>query len=443
MVYKYSKYNIICEEYDDTYLVFNTKTTSLSEVDKGYFQLGDGKKFLSDDLSKNEMDTLLELGIIVPDSVDELEKMKYESICTYGKYDDILFLTIAPTYNCNMKCPYCFQSEKASKMMTREMEEDIFIFLKNIVKKYKHIDVRWFGGEPTLDIELIGRLSEKIIHLCDEHGVIYTSNMVTNGVIIEDDVLAKFIQWKIASFQITMGGRLTHDTERIMKNGKKTYYHLLENINNISKKARVTIRCNVNENNCLDICDMFEDLFATVEQKENLMFLLYPISDFNGDGSKDENYKQYCKKEFFSDAEVVLIKKLLGYVGHEQIDNLHFQPSGLVCMAQTMNKVVVDCNGDIYKCEVAMQKNEHIVANIKELSYCEDVLFNANNSKWMYTIPEESCKECQMFPLCKSGCLAQRFNGNKKKVCALFKKHLKELIKLRYESIQKENRNEK
>lgn len=188
---------------------------------------------------------------------------------------------------------------------------------------------------------------------------------------------------------------------------------------------------------------MFEDLFATVERKENLMFLLHPISDFNGDGSKDENYKQYCKKEFFSDAEIVLIKKLLEYVGHEQIDNLHFQPSGLVCMAQTLNKIVVDCNGDVYKCEVAMQKKEHIVAKIKELACSQDVLYNVNNSRWMYEIPEENCKECQMFPLCKLGCLAQRFNRNEKKVCALYKNHLKELIKLRYDSIKGENRNEK
>lgn len=45
--------------------------------------------------------------------------------------------------------------------------------------------------------------------------------MITNGVLLEEDVLAKLIQWKITSFQITMGGRLTHDKERIMKNGKK------------------------------------------------------------------------------------------------------------------------------------------------------------------------------------------------------------------------------
>lgn len=36
--------------------------------------------------------------------------------------------------------------------MAREMEGDILVFLKNVVKKYRHINVRWFGGEPTLDI---------------------------------------------------------------------------------------------------------------------------------------------------------------------------------------------------------------------------------------------------------------------------------------------------
>lgn len=77
------------------------------------------------------------------------------------------------------------------------------------------------------------------------------------------------------------------------------------------------------------------------------------------------------------------------------------------------------------------------------VAYSQDVLYNVNNSRWMYMIPEESCKECQMFPMCKSGCLAQRFNRNEKKVCALYKNHLKELIKLRYDSIKRENKNEK
>lgn len=75
------------------------KNNLFSRSGQGYLHLGEEKIFLSDNLSKDEADTLQELGIIV--------------------------------------------------------------FLKNVVKKYRHINIRWFGGEPTLDIELIGRLSEK------------------------------------------------------------------------------------------------------------------------------------------------------------------------------------------------------------------------------------------------------------------------------------------
>lgn len=440
MKYKFSKYNLICDEYAETYLVFNTKSTCLVELDKSFFAISDkNKKIIEGSLSENEIELLSDLGIIVPYMTDETEKIKYEAMCGYFNQNDIFYLTIAPTYACNMKCPYCFQDEQENIVMTNETIGHILSFLKNIIGTIKHLEVRWFGGEPTLCIDIIEFISKQIINLCEENSVTYSSNIITNGILINKDVLNRFLEWHINYYQITLGGRATHDEQRIMKNGEKTYHTLLKTIKMISEKAIVAIRCNVFEQNVKDICLMIDDVFSIVEKKENLRFLLHPVSNFNEGASKDSQFEDYCRSSIYSKGELIIVKKLLEYVGHEQISNLNFQPAGLVCMAQTMNKLVIDSHGHVYKCEVAMQRVENNISEISDLAQSVDVLFNKKNSRWMFANPDDSCMECKMLPLCMSGCLVQRFNNHQRKVCALYKDNLKELIKLRYSSIVKGN----
>lgn len=63
-------------------------------------------------------------------------------------------LTILPTIQCNLGCPYCFEGQKRSGMMDEATADAIveFIGQHQLAKGYS---ISWFGGEPLLGIGII------------------------------------------------------------------------------------------------------------------------------------------------------------------------------------------------------------------------------------------------------------------------------------------------
>lgn len=82
---------------------------------------------------------------------------------TYGRIG--VGVIIMPTYDCNFRCPYCFEQHRLSKghnwlncTMTDEMIDAIFSALKNYKERGFIVDqCTFYGGEPFL---------EKIFLLC-------------------------------------------------------------------------------------------------------------------------------------------------------------------------------------------------------------------------------------------------------------------------------------
>ena len=69
-------------------------------------------------------------------------------------------ITIYVTENCNLKCTYCYQGNcHTNKAMTFELACDIID--KALEDPYFNNNVEFFGGEPTLEFELIKKVMDK------------------------------------------------------------------------------------------------------------------------------------------------------------------------------------------------------------------------------------------------------------------------------------------
>lgn len=59
-------------------------------------------------------------------------------------------LIIAPTLDCNFRCPYCFEDLKKI-YMTKGTVNAIKNFVRNKIKNgVTNLNVSWYGGEPLL-----------------------------------------------------------------------------------------------------------------------------------------------------------------------------------------------------------------------------------------------------------------------------------------------------
>ena len=67
----------------------------------------------------------------------------------------VLRLFLHLTRNCNMRCSYCYATEKALVDMTREVGEKA---IDRFMEVTDHLRLQFFGGEPLLMFELMREL---------------------------------------------------------------------------------------------------------------------------------------------------------------------------------------------------------------------------------------------------------------------------------------------
>ena len=143
-------------------------------------------------------------------------------------------LVIMPTYDCNFRCPYCFEQHRLKKgqdwldnTMSDEMIEAVFAALEDYkARGYVVNGCSFYGGEPFL-AKNIG-VVKKIAGKCREMGL--TMGAVTNGYDLE--AYMDFMEeYKLGSIQVTVDGTAElNDRRRLHKNGLPTYDRILRNV---------------------------------------------------------------------------------------------------------------------------------------------------------------------------------------------------------------------
>ena len=255
---------------DDYHLVFNSCSLSLIRLEEDkFFMLRNGNFTAFDD---NEIKKLYEMNFINSFS-DEPSKV-IEQHFNFVHPKDKFRLTLFTTTNCNARCPYCFQ--RGTKLTTPnvEIEEDIInLILDN---KDKKIHIKWFGGEPLLNVNMIDRISKQL----DIFGVDYSSSMISNGYLI-NKYIDKIPGWKLKRIQITLDGvneKYNSIKRYIVKNDANPFETVISGIKKLLETGVfVSVRLNFDRNNYLDIVECIEYLKQEVGNPTNLSVYCHHI----------------------------------------------------------------------------------------------------------------------------------------------------------------------
>ena len=149
---KLSKFNLVIPtETEGEYLLTNTMSGAVIGIDEELKSLMEKKDITA--LDFETMDTFSELGIVIPDDLDEYRKFKVLHEST--KYaTDSLYFTVITTYACNLACPYCYEGkgELLHGTMNRNTRKRAVSFMRKIIEKTgpKEISLVLYGGEPLL-----------------------------------------------------------------------------------------------------------------------------------------------------------------------------------------------------------------------------------------------------------------------------------------------------
>lgn len=426
---KESKFNIYYDLEDGTRLAFNSFTCALAVVDNTYEELisvlaNVNTETVPDHL-KECFNCAVEGHFIIEDDCDEMQELSVKR--NFSKYyTGALGLTIAPTLACNFSCIYCYETSKPG-LMSKETQQNLVAFVENQIQGLKTLDISWYGGEPLLAKSIVFNLSSQLIELCNTHGVEYNAYIVTNGSLLDDEVIEKLIDYKVRGVQITLDGPPEiHNKRRIAKNGTDSFDLIVNNINRVlqTEKMEVAIRINLDKSNSSEL----EELLSILSEKlvsKKVKISFGQVTAYTEACKSIEN-SCYDNQEF--SIEILKYYLLLEKYGFHEYNNYPYPRLMLnYCCAELINSFVVDHEGYLYKCWNEVGNILHNVGNVSEIPYD---LTNSKNAKWVERRPylTAACSECSILPVCMGGCPYNDIvlkQGNK---CDMVKYNNKEIM---------------
>ncbi len=411
-----SNYEIIMPLDDSRYLLVNGLYYAFDVVDLAEGKaLADGKFEL---IADEERKRLLARGHLTESPTDEIEDLKFMAGFYRNYYaESNLDLLILPTYDCNFRCPYCFERHRLSRgheWLCRTMSHEMVDAIFKAVEKEKQRGVKarscmLYGGEPFLkkNKELVRYIVQKA------SDAEMTLSAVTNGYDLDHytDLLEEY---HFESIQISLDGiKEDNDRRRVYSGGGGSFEKILENTElAASKGIKVDLRINTGSSNLGQVHllkKVFEDRGLTKYPKFEYYFAP-TIGESGNDTNSGLRYQDIVEALIQNGFEK---KDALKHTWHyssymneirQLIDEQeYFRPSDSHCGAEKM-MYLIDPEGDIYTCWyfVAM---EHMRVGRVDMEK-EKFAWNFSLLQWYFrnVLKMPECMKCPYVFICRGGC---------------------------------------
>lgn len=420
-------------------LLFNTLTTALVNLNNEKYN----EIFINHDFSDQSIvQQLASMGYIVDSHEAELAIL--DKIRKTDLDNRVQVVTIFTTTDCNARCYYCFEDGIKQFDMTLETADKTIAFIKKFYPD-KLLTIMWFGGEPLLNFEIIKYITLRL----KEHGYELRTHVTSNGSLINQEILDFFIgHYSIVSFQITIDD-IGENYYRIKRYRDFTADDAFDTvINNVKLLFKNDIITSIRVNYVSEKID---------KAKETLLKIKELLSDYNPSKfyiylsplTFKGNCGMTCDLEKGKEHPMVQLMKFQQEIGFPLNSRIQKDkerillgaygliPSGNSCGMSTKRRIVINADGNLYKCHRFAGIEKYACGNVDD-----GVDEQSENYKFFRNerIDSTDCKNCSILPICQGGCRARKtFYGDSQK-CTAIKKVRSELLKLYYNDYIKENK---
>jgi uncharacterized protein len=422
---KLSNYNIIdwCEDGVTIYNTYSGGVLGLNaEYTEKFKKLTENEEFEydpEDDLSQG----LLNGNMIIDSNIDEAEAIIVQNkLARFG--NESASYTIAPTLECNFRCPYCYENGKRYNTMDERVLNETINFINKTSENKSKVSVVWYGGEPLLRLDLIEKITNGIKNIKN-----YQAQIVTNGYYLTEERAIKLKELNVKYAQVTIDGPPEiHNKRRCLPNGEDTFFVILKNLQKAADHLFINIRVNVDKTN-MKLADRVLDYLEEYGLSGKVGLYLAPVDQVNDSCTAPNCYKD----EEFAVEQTKFARRNLSR-GFNFIDLPNFNPS--ICGAVSADCYIIDPLGDIYKCWDHIGYAEEKVGSIFDT---ENTVLNANYLKWLGYDPifYKDCHDCKVLPICMGGCPYKNLKGGKMS-CDASKFNAMEMMKLLAEAYNSE-----
>ena len=314
------------------------------------------------------------------------------------------------TYLCNLNCPYCYVGD--CRIKDEMTTEDWFNIIKQI-PWYSFVTL--VGGEPLIRkdfIDILYKVSKKTFGKL---------NVVTNGILINDEIIKAFIKSNMILLSVSLDGYgANHDINR---NKSGIFDIIINNLDNLSKHKNIPmidIKTIVLKNNLDDLVKLYK--FCT---EKNYNFLSISFLRNNNlkqnsvlhDAFIPEFNCNYPIKPYFDMEHFVEVYKELKALSKKSGVKIRFSPKFEYCkeplesIIKFFNTAEMTPITDIYKpCKYPFS-NMMIAPNGDVYPCLSQKIGNVKNStiKEVFNLPNFRCfrknlKVSKVFGACQMCC---------------------------------------
>ena len=331
---------------------------------------------------------------ILPNQFNELEIIRKLLL---KKNHDKFSVVYIPTFNCNLRCDYCYQQNinyiNNKKISYHEVVKWVS---DNLPVNVKEVNIQFYGGEPLLEKKLIfDFLKELSIKIGKEK---ITICLCTNGYFLTKEFLLELDKrCHIDEIQLTV-----HDFDKDLK---KYHEVILKNINEIVLEDRwkLNLKFDINRDNC----EKIKGFLFKLNRKTGYSITIAPILKC---GNKlDESI--YDKENI---ATILDIQKKLRDLGYRVNKRISY-----IChLLINPDAFVIDPQGYIYKCDSMAGIKEFSIGSIPEYKVnSESINLKETFLSDLCNQPEE-CFQCEVMPMCMGNCrFRNKFKVREADIC--------------------------
>lgn len=381
--------------------------------------------------------TLKEQGkLFTPDTYEPIANQFKERS---GNVIKALCLHVAHT--CNLNCAYCFASQGKyhgeRALMSFETGKRALDFLVENSGNRTNLEVDFFGGEPLMNWEVVKQLVLYARSIEGEHHKNFRFTLTTNGMLIDDDVIA-FANREMSNVVLSLDGRKEiHDRLRVDYAGRGSFETIVPKFQKL-----VAARGGKNYYMRGTFTHANPDFTKDIEAMLDLGFTelsMEPVVCAPGDeAALTREDLPVVLREYERLAELMLARKKEGreFTFYHYMIDLNEGPciykriSG--CGSGTEYMAVTPW-GDLYPCHQFVGEEKYRLGDIWNgvSNHAVQEEFRACNA---YTRPE--CRDCWAKLYCSGGCAANAYHasGSVRGIyeygCELFRKRMECAIML-------------
>jgi len=205
------------------------------------------------------------LGIPLPNKITNQKQVDFAKARNAPRRSKRVLIL---TEKCNMACRYCYEGNKTSRSMNFKMIQDIIagLFEESKMKQQSECSIAFFGGEPTVEFNLLQEAVSFISSMEAKYGITCLKNIVTNGCF--DDAVLRLLINKFNNIYVSFDGPegifikqrgSKKEFKKIFDNCKALYNYT----NSLRFKVIVT---SLGVNRLTEIMDFFDSNFLFTPQ---------------------------------------------------------------------------------------------------------------------------------------------------------------------------------